>query len=559
MQPPPKRQRGKGRKPWHDVRESMASELRAGPDNLSQLEEWPITLAKSLLQSREEDEEVQLRLATHLRSGLVCTSDFSGIDSPREAMEEALWGLQQVAGWDMDWKQMRMARTCDSGNLQTHVLTTFSKNYADQKICHFMDITERLPEVGRTWVAAATPPDRKRASRAERSAAHADIQAWVMKNRCHLFPPDATCHCCIHGGQCPVHPQLGKPNPLSTDCEDPVAFNVAGIVCVPWSAEGLFEGTAHETDVFLSIWTAERRALAERSSEHLWFAECTPRFPVKAKLADQLPDHDVLWLETGPQLFGWPVKRNRLLMTGVNRKQMLYLGPRGAELEEDFKRRFYRGMVMAGDVFFNAPGHEVIAEYVEIARGRKFNVGHDDLEKLDSESVMEMVLPPHGNRKIKAHKSRLQEIASDLRPGDAEPTYIFDAEQSVTGKGSSVGSEWPSQLTHGSIIHIKSNNYMRLAIGMEHFNSMGFTVWPSGRLSKPSSGLMNVLKDLKHRQKKLLAGNAMHLVTQAAWQLYILGHCVRVAAPCVQRPLSHVGRRGSWLHLEDEEEEQDIE
>lgn len=76
---------------------------------------------------------------------------------------------------------------------------------------------------------------------------------------------------------------------------------------------------------------------------------------------------------------------------------------------------------------------------------------------------------------------------------------------------------------------------------------MGFNVFPAAACEFPSSRLAKVVAKQTARSQKLVAGNGMHLVTQAAWMFYILANCVSI--PNVRVP------RGVGAPTNDEDEE----
>ena len=70
--------------------------MRASPGlrSSNDLLEWPLDVMQSLC--REEDEEIALRLRSHLLRGLFLDTDYSGIDCPREVLELGVAALQSV-------------------------------------------------------------------------------------------------------------------------------------------------------------------------------------------------------------------------------------------------------------------------------------------------------------------------------------------------------------------------------------------------------------------------------------------------------------------------------
>ena len=133
---------------------------------------------------------------------------------------------------------------------------------------------------------------------------------------------------------------------------------------------------------------------------------------------------------------------------------------------------------------------------------------------------------------------------------------IADVEHNVGVKGSTPGAEWPVQLTHGSFLDIKDDiDDTKMAISFEHLAAMGFNMYPPEDSLLPQSGLVEALGGgtFSRREIKMMAGNSMHVVTQAAWMCYVLSNIVRCPEPTVARALTR--RQQTFDCLEDEEED----
>ena len=247
----------------------------------------------------------------------------------RPSTTYALLGLKEEFGWDFV-DNFNFARACDVGTLQTNVLTRVSKEQFNSQQCHFGALEERLPPEGQTWLKAAVPDSTL--PRQQREEANRDIYQWLKSNKSWLFAPGAKSYCHVHGRQCPVHPKyaerqsaeretkrprlatnealpangLGSGSQLRAEepHPDPLYINVAGLVCVAWSTEGSQEQTAHSSGRPHSVWSCERQAFAARGDEHLFFAECTPRYQVQKLLVGEMPDHEIFNLVTGPETMG---------------------------------------------------------------------------------------------------------------------------------------------------------------------------------------------------------------------------------------------------------------
>ena len=92
----------------------------------------------------------------------------------------------------------------------------------------------------------------------------------------------------------------------------------------------------------------------------------------------------------------------------------------------------------------------------------------------------------------------------------------------------------PVCLRHGTVFLVKNNDpgTFRLVTAKEHLAAMGFHMFPGQSNSFGVSRMAQLFEDccLTSQQTKKLLGNGMHLVTQAAWMLYVLGNTARVSS-----------------------------
>ena len=175
----------------------VAEHAPAGIRTVHDLQQWPLDVLQSLTKP-DRDEEIELRLCSHLLQGVSLYTDYSGLDCPREALEMGFRALQTLKGYDPDvaGSPVWVGRTCDKGSLQKRLQVALSCTFEKGLRCHFDDILHRLPVEGRQWIAAASPG--KQASKAERFEAYKCIADWVMTNRNMLFSVDAQSPCMVH-------------------------------------------------------------------------------------------------------------------------------------------------------------------------------------------------------------------------------------------------------------------------------------------------------------------------------------------------------------------------
>ena len=533
---PPSMQRPRS---WHHQRAARADRWPSGPGSFSELMDWPTSVVKGLFSSgADEDAEMQLRLEHNLRCGVSLYTDYSGMDCPRWAMEACVVALQRKMGWDLtDCVEFR--RSCDNGSLPHSVLVSVAKTLDDSKSCVFSDLADRLPETAQAWVKAASPDDT--VSRSEKEYAYKEIANWLHENRSWIFTDKAESWCSVHNQMCLVFASDSKKRLRHESCENDsqadqvetgndydehfstrrylLRGSIAGVTCVGWTAEGSGEGLAHSSELPHAIWLQERFCAAQRAEgESFFFGECTPRYPVDAKVTSVLPDHLVLKIIDGPEFHGWPHKRRRVLFAGLVKSRIRWIGP--SDYPQDFARRFHKAATLFGDVFLISDKQELLHEYQDLALKQKYIISTAEIAETSPDRLLEMMLPPGAIQRL-----ALWRIVKEQGENDSDP-FLADIDHRPNCKGNSGGLDWPVQLTHGTVTNILDDNGWRIATSIEHLVALGFHA--KGTESYAMTRVMPILMELKPYQRKQLAGNAMHLLTQAAWMLYILSNIVPI-------------------------------
>jgi hypothetical protein len=453
------------------------------------------------------------------------------MDCPREAMQLGVRALRLSKGWTFEQEPLLFLRTCDKGLPQTHVLMKASKTLHGGQCCHFGDMLERLPAMARQHIAAGMPASS--ASKQEQIDAYADIHRWLDKNRSWIFPSGATSFCSIHREECPVMAYPGLKKRKHNEVEEhgdsdeaPVLkalkVTVAGVTCHGWSNQGGQEQFAHVSEATHAIWSTERKASFERADEDIVFCECTPRYKVKDKFADAFGSlADCRHIVDGPELHGWPHKRQRCLAVALNKSKVKWVGPE--DHASDFADRFHRACVMRGADLFTATDSERYERYCSMAAGRKFKLTMQDMGRVSKDDLLEMILPPGGIERLR----EWQEWRGNNFSGDEKVVCDLDHHPASKCTG---GTDWPVQLTHGTVVLIGSGkDDWKMATGLEHLGALGLHVHSTVDTSLfGRSPLVDILSKLEARQQKLLAGNGMHLLTQCAWMLYCFSNIARV-------------------------------
>ena len=394
--------------PWHVEEEVLR--LRQGPCTAEDLAAWPLELASSLLSAgKTEDEEMALRLATWLHGKVIAYSDYSGVDCPRTGIHMALQGLNAKMAWHFTEDNFEFVRTADKGPLQTDVLCQLSRMHAERgkkQPCHFGDLLHRCPPVARDWIASAMPGPSPGATLLEREMAFTDIHAWIKANSAWIFKPGSQQYCHVHRKQCALHPifsevQTEKNGPAPVcmlagpRVDDaggkgprPLYVNIAGMTCVGWSEEGAQAGFGDPSEAPHSVWQHERYEWARHNHEDLFIAECVPKYPVQ-RLRQELTGHQVLDLVINPASLGWPVRRPRRLMAGINLSKLCWCGPK--DYAADFASRFHRMLQLSGDAFFLADDDTRMEEYAQLCMDRKFQVTSQAASSSDEGALLRMM------------------------------------------------------------------------------------------------------------------------------------------------------------------------
>ena len=253
------------------------------------------------------------------------------------------------------------------------------------------------------------------------------------------------CNSCFarfhHLRQCKVH--------KSVDDESQEGFrrlrlNAAGVTCHAWSAEGASAGAAHESEIPLAVWLAERVRMFEQNAEDIAYLECAPRFPAQARLEEAFGTlAKVFAWRDGPEWHGWPHRRNRVLAVAINNATVEWLGPSTLdEVKSDYGKRFYRQNIITGEMLMIASDDDRLEEMMVLARGRKHNVNKEELAEIvesgNFEKLSSLILPPGGVHRLKEWQDVFeQKVASS--PNKPRP-FLCDVDHHPSSKGGQGGA-----------------------------------------------------------------------------------------------------------------------
>ena len=493
-----------------------------------------------------------MRLNAVLDRGLGIDSLYSGFDCPRWALEPTLDFIIKERGWrfrNCVPNGYEFQTACDWGAVQQELLCTVSHRHDGSAHCVFGDIIERMPKFARDLVYESLPAES--ATDDQKRGAYLEIRDWLFENRQVVFLVDAQSSCLVHDEQCFVHTgwRMGEqveeappPPPELVEWSEPIAeappryarpwaASVAGVTCVAWSTAGNQEGTAHVSELYHHVWQIERITMMEKMLEDIAFMECTPRYPAEQRLKDEC-DHwcYAFWVVAGSQYMGFPSLRERVLGVLLNRKTVKWMGPATQEqVEVEFTELFARSVQMPGGALIADSEEARWNMYLRMANNRHRRSGRTftvyELQQMEHWELLMTLGPPGCNQRFGEWIAHMQ-ATHPIMPG--EP-YICDLDHRPNTR-SSGGREFPSQLTHGTIMSILERDNWKIATPLEHLGALGVHSLPEYCRDFPESPVVRSMRnaELNEKSMKELCGNGMHLQTQAAWMLYVLCNVAEV-------------------------------
>eukprot|EP00971_Amphidinium_carterae_P352843 6492749-Amphidinium_carterae.7 len=494
---------------WLKERAKRVGEIEGAPETIEELFDWP----KRLLSVIQKDESMWLRLKAIFLQGITLTSDYSGIDCPRESLSrviDAFRSLDDRVREDV----LVTRRTCDIGQLQSTVLIGFNKRHMACRSCHFQDIADRLPASARKFIEEAMPDSRN--STLAKRVAFQRIGDYLANSSSELFSKDSESWCLTHERMCPVVPVPPKD-------EHPVRLqvNVAGVTCHSWSTAGKQEQTAHVSEVPLAIYMAEKKEQLLSGLVDLVFLECTPRFPAEEKFKSLLGDTCyIVTMTFGPEDLGWPHKRQRIHAAVWKKSAWDWCGPDQKDLEEDFKQKFFRGMRLEGADLMVASDAERWSVYRSMAAGRKNRLpefGSAGASALSEADLLTAMLPPGAVQRMAEWRAHVD--GSVLLRGMR--TVMVDIDHHPGSRGCQEGPDWPVQLRHSTIVALQQAGGWKLATPTEHYYAMG---WHA------ESEMLKVVQEQSGSHMKVLCGNSMHLFVQGTFMTYVMSNLRRASS-----------------------------
>ena len=470
-------------------------------------------------------------------AGFIVSTDYSGKQSPEFVMLflEAAW---RQAGFKIPSQLWRFYRACDKAAICQKIMAL---NGISEHI--FVDISDRLPPeqlqiIENLEPAKGSVPDAA-------LAGYTRMQEHLLANLDICFPEDSVAPCLKHPGRrCRLSEAPDAQCRSGGRCA-PLSLHVAGAMCTPWSAMGSGRGLGDPATRAWHIWSCERVS----KQEDIIFLEEADIFPSELFADLVIKTHDCKVIVFGPEMLGWPIRRNRTLMWCLNLSKLVWVGPSQTELQQDFQSIFRASRVVTGDIFAAIDTeHNQRVQLQDMARARKSFLRPDfDTATLD----ISQLLGPSARSRYQKYREEFtrklqQAFASDRcfvaslfdRPTLFCIFVLFSCCQGPVDGYIADLSQDPSYRNRSSnILCTRMKNTMCYSFSKRHlFTASEMCVahgWPAvASCAKPgfqapawmsNHGLLGI----STAQLRSLTGNAMHLACIGAWLAYCMCHTVR--------------------------------
>ena len=536
-----------------------------GPESAAEMASWDKDLLNKF--SRIEKERVY-GLLSH---GVVYSSDFSGMDCPKESLSLLLDALAK----DMDVPAVEFikARSCDWDALPLKVLREQSLK-TDGKACVFGDVSDRLAAEGQEHIIDLAPT--KTSSPESAASQNVEINDYLHDNKAWLFEPNRMAFCFMHQRQCVCYPgavystpqcfeqymndevtirgepprNLAKKQRRMTqalpiveaeECASktpwwvtvlenltepvevrPLIINVAGIPCIDWTSLGKQRRGSGPTNRFHNIHMIEREILASCMMEDIFITECAERYSAEEFQAPGLAKtHDVKIFRLCPRDIGFPMRRRRTFTVGINFETLVWVGkPTHLAAQQDFLELLGRTVEVTGDVYFYA-GQEEVNQFVQQRILKRKNQVPAGFADTPMEDLLHLLCARTTHERKAVYDLAKKDMSS---PGGS---FLVDLEQRCF-MGSSPGAYVPALNTHSEIYSYLSG---RLATSNEYMFMQGFDSDAAICGSRPVSPMMLSIDGLAQLETRFLVGNGMHVPLFSTLLMYVFSNVVRREMP----------------------------
>ena len=218
-----------------------------------------------------------------------------------------------------------------------------------------------------------------------------------------------------------------------------------------------------------------------------------------------------------------------MLGVAVNKQTMAWAGP--ADWQQRFKEMTYRSCHTTGAEYFAAEDAERLAEYRLLAAKQKNYPTDASLHGCRAQDSAEVVLAGQARVRLEDYLALKDEHQS------LGGVFICDLDQNAEGSWKRCGERWPCMLTHGFIVGI-TEEWAKLATGMEHVGALGWHLFPSTTTQHAMSSMRGVFEKCSSLELKVLAGRGIHLPCLSSWMYFALSNVIRKPKDMIERPIA---------------------
>ena len=347
-----------------------------GPANAVQSSLWAFQEWESMRVQGQKffgvDFSKSARLA--LASGLLLTTDYSGIGCPEEALSQLVAvAAEESAQAGEDFPGPSCFQCLRAGDVSPHCRHVLQSSAGCfRPTCLHGNILERCPQgylaqMKLSQGEASRMLNKRqqeqscRSSASKRAAALDAGRAAVVEMSVYMHdvsgiaPDSVSAYCYIHKRPCPVIPLPNVPG---------LRMHVAGVTCVDWSSMGAGRQWLGDSCPVMMEWVRERLL----ATEEVVIAECVLGFDSDT-LAMLLKDvYEMTVLRLSPVLFGEPVARQRKFMVLLRKGKLRWQqGISDYGVEDAFSRIFARTLCMHAESKFRAPKEHLTGYLADLA------------------------------------------------------------------------------------------------------------------------------------------------------------------------------------------------
>ena len=325
------------------------------------------------------------------------------------------------------------------------------------------------------------------------------------------------------------------PSEFGFNCDaEPLVVDMSSPVCTDWSMAGNMQGEAGMSQGSHMTYIAKRRVAAKLELEHLFFFECTPRYPISTQTKELSETHDIVYIVWSPVKGGFPTVCRRLFAAGVARWSHVWVGPPQGEIQSDFARAFGRSLAVDGDCFFFSQDRR--PDLLRRASGPL----PEGWEAMPVQNLLPYIATPHANSRW-GEWNRMFEQRRRRPHHDQQPAAFLGDVDHFAGRGS-CGRMFPVQMRHHTIYSWTQD---AIATDVECWAALGVDSASSICGGRAQSPVHQIVKTMPAGCQQRLRGNSMHVPTVGQWLVYVLSNIVprKTTKRCVAWSLHRSHRR----------------